>query len=124
MKTFPVFLSATMLAFPVLSLLLITGCGKSLQKQITGKWGIDKQNELFEMMGDDEAASDENRKFVLEFSAAGVFQSKVNSSGHSQTKQGRWFFIAAEGDTCKLKVSINSDKPDICLLYTSDAADE
>ena len=92
---------------------LTAGCGKSMQKKITGKWVIDSENELFEMMGDDEVASEENQKFVLEFQSAGVFRSTVNSSGHTQTKEGRWFFLEGEGDICRLKVSINSDKPDL-----------
>lgn len=101
------------LLLAALMALSFSGCGKSLQNRITGRWAIDADNELFEMMGDEEAASDENQKFVLEFSPAGVFRSTVNSSGYTQTKQGRWFFLTGEADICKLKVSINSDKPEI-----------
>ena len=93
--------------------LLVGGCGKSLQTRVTGTWAIDEANDLFEMMGGDEAASKEPPAFVLEFSAGGVFRSTVTASGHSQTKQGRWFFVEAVADVYKLRVSINSDNPDI-----------
>lgn len=95
------------------SLFLMCGCGKSLQKQVTGKWVIDPDDSLFEMMGDEGSASDEPPKFVLEFSGAGVFRSSVTSSGHTQTKEGRWFFVKGEADVCWLKVAINSDNPEI-----------
>ena len=108
-------LTFLLLAFVLLGTL--AGCGKSLQKQITGKWVIDSENELFEMMGSENDASDQ--KFSLEFSSAGVFRSTVNSSGFSQSKQGRWFFVEGAADICKLKVAINSDnsdfEPDIVL---------
>lgn len=90
---------------------LIAGCGKSLQKKITGVWVIDEGEDLFAMMGDE--AQKQPPQFVLEFSAAGVFQSTVTSSGFTQVKQGRWFFMEGQGDVCRLRVSINSSNPEI-----------
>lgn len=109
MKTLSYFAVLFMLSAGFLAL---PGCGKSMHRQITGKWVIDQDNELFEMMGDNEVASEENQKFTLEFSSAGVFRSTVTSSGHVQTKEGRWFYVEGAGDVCRLKVSINSDNPD------------
>ena len=37
----------------------------------------------------------------------------MTSSGHTQSKEGRWFFVEGAADVCKLRVSINSDNPDI-----------
>lgn len=100
-------------------IILLSGCGKSLHQKIMGKWAIDADNELFDMMGDEQAASEQKHKFVLEFSSAGIFRSTVDSSGYVQSKEGRWFFVEGEADVCKLKVSINSDNsnidPDIVL---------
>jgi len=95
----------------LMSLCLVCGCGRTLQSKITGKWEIDSSNGLFEMMGDEGEAS--KPRFELEFQRGGVFRSTVTSSGHTQSKEGRWFFVEGAADVCKLRVSINSDNPDI-----------
>ncbi|MEC9091245.1 MAG: hypothetical protein VX438_00970 [Planctomycetota bacterium] len=97
----------------VLLSLFLTGCGNHLQTRILGTWGLDEANDLFEMMGDENDASEHTPKFSLVFSRGGFFRSTVSASGHSQTKYGRWFFVECTDDLCKLRVSINSQNPDI-----------
>lgn len=101
---------------PVASLLLLLlipliagGCGKSLQSKITGEWEVAEGEDLFEMMDDDASSS----KFQLSFLYGGQFKSKVRSSGFEQEKTGRWFFLEASGDICKIRVTINSNNSNI-----------
>jgi len=84
------------------------GCGNSLQNKIAGKWVIDTDEDLFEMIGDEQESVDNEAKFTLDFQNGGVFGSKVIASGHEQIKTGRWFFVEGQADICKVRVSINS----------------
>ena len=93
----------------LLILVLVSGCGESLQQKLVGKWAVDSQEALIEMMDVADHASDAKPKFTLEFDRGGVFRSSVTASGHTQEKSGRWFFVEAQGDVCTVEVSINSN---------------